>query len=60
MGANTPEYMAQYRAENPGYVNVQAQRQAARHAAARRLREQHPEQYRALLAEELARYGIES
>lgn len=60
MGKNSSEYMAQYRAENPDYVNIQAQRQAARHAASRRLREKHAKQYKALLAEELKRYGIES
>jgi hypothetical protein len=58
MGANSPEYQAQYRAENPDYVNTQRKRAQARTAALRTLRERHETEYRELLKKELKRYRL--
>lgn len=59
MGQNTPEYQAEYRARNPEYMRRQRQRQSARTAAVKRLTERHAEEFRALFAKELERYGLQ-
>ena len=58
MGKNSPAYQAQYRAENPEYVEAQRERAKARSAAARRLKEAYPKQYATFLKEELLKLKL--
>lgn len=58
MGRMTREYQAQYRAENPDYVNRQAKRATARREALRMLAEKHPHEFEALFQERLKHYGV--